>query len=167
MWTLYSISSPDPPPIGQLQIDRFILPARVVEIRDGEAVWAEESGASTLIAKKQSISKTRDFLNRTLASGAFREDYVYIALDAAEFLVKADIGLVASTACRLTGLEKRAVLLTKPYSGPRCPSSEGSDLAEAPAGDYTSVCPLLEDSRLCSFSGTGGVPRTSGHIHDQ
>jgi hypothetical protein len=138
------------PPIGQLQIDRFILPARASKSEMGKRYGRRSWGASTLVAEKQSFSKREaPSIDSWQVVHSVRTMYTSPWMPRSS-LVKADVGLV--------GIYYVSVDRFGEAGGPA---------AGVPAGEYTLVCPLLEDPRLCSFSGTGGVPRTSGHIHDQ
>lgn len=120
--------------LDQLPLERFIGPARVIEIRDPEAIRAEELRQHHIQPGARVLFKTRN--SSLWRDPSFHRDAVYIAPDAAEHLVAVGVGLVgidylsvdpchsATHPAHHTLLSKGIIIL------------EGLDLSGVHAGDY-------------------------------
>ncbi|OLE55733.1 MAG: hypothetical protein AUG51_02040 [Acidobacteria bacterium 13_1_20CM_3_53_8] len=143
--------------VEEIPLDVLIGMATVVEIPDdvsvidaGKLPWLEMSGATRVLFKTRNSSFWSD-----LAQG-FREDFTYIAPDAARALVERGVRLVGMDylsvekfqsedhLTHVTLLEKSVVIL------------EGLDLREVPAGRYELICLPL---KIVGASGDGAPAR--------
>ena len=140
--------------VEDLELDKLVGSCRVVEI-DGSVIAIEPEHLPHLIGVERLLFKTRnsDFWTEP----GFREDFTYIAPEAAELLALKEIKLVGidylsvekfgSTdfATHKILLEKEIVIL------------EGLDLRAVPAGDYEIVCLPL---KYIGGTGDGAPART-------
>ncbi|MCY7374885.1 MAG: cyclase family protein [Pyrinomonadaceae bacterium] len=142
--------------VDQLDFGKLLGKCRVVEI-DKSVMAIETAHLENLEGVERILFKTRNsnFWN-DLAQG-FRQDFTYIAPDAAKALVNLGIKLVGidylsverfgseDFATHITLLEKEVVII------------EGLDLREVPAGDYELICLPL---KMVGGTGDGAPART-------
>jgi arylformamidase len=138
--------------VDALPLSSLCGPARVVEIRDPRSVGAGELEAAGLRGVTRVLFKTRN--GRLWDDPAFHEDFVYLAPDAARWLVDHGAVLVgldylsieafgaARPDAHLTLLEAGVIVV------------EGLDLRAPPVGDYELWCLPLKVA-----GGDGGPAR--------
>ena len=142
--------------VHELELKKLVGKCRVVEIE--KSVMAIEAkhienldGAERVLFKTRNSDFWNDFSQR------FRQDFTYIAPDAAKALVDLGIKLVGidylsvekfgaeTFDTHITLLEKEVVII------------EGLDLREVPAGDYELICLPL---KIVGGTGDGALART-------
>ena len=142
--------------VHELELEKLIGKCRVVEI-DESVTAIEAEHIVNLEGVERVLFKTRnsDFWNDF--SQGFRQDFTYIAPDAAKALVNLGIKLVGidylsvekfgaeTFDTHITLLEKEVVII------------EGLDLRAVPAGDYELVCLPL---KIVGGAGDGAPART-------
>ena len=79
--------------IDQMPFDATVGPARVIEIRDGQAVRAEELEQKKIQPRERILFKTRNS-PRCWKSKKFVKDFVYISESAAKFLAQRRVRMV-------------------------------------------------------------------------
>lgn len=79
--------------IDTMPLDQAIGPARVIEIKDREAVKPEELSKYNILKGERILFKTRNS-ERVYRTDEFTEDYVYISTEAAVFLAEKGIRVV-------------------------------------------------------------------------
>lgn len=126
--------------VGELPLERFILPARVVEIADPREVKRGELDKAGLENKRAVLLKTENSRSGLVVSGRFSERYAHIGEKAAEYLATIEVPLV--------GLDYYSI---DPFGTPDYPAHrillcagipvlEGINLDGVPEGDYTLIC---------------------------
>ena len=124
--------------IDQIPLDRFIGPARIVEI-DPETDCIEPKHLKQLRLKKGSCLLFKTKNSRLLKEPAFRNDYTYISPEAAEYLSKTGIKVIGLDYFTIEGLQypefpahrtllERGVLIL-----------EAIDLSNIEPGDYNLI----------------------------
>ena len=120
----------------------MIGPARVIGIRDPEAIRPEELAPHRLRRGERVLFKTRNSERR--GANAFVPDFVHVTAEAARHLADAGVLLVGIDYLSVGGYEKdggephRALLSAGIWI------LEGLDLSRVPAGDADLIClPLL------------------------
>lgn len=128
------------PSMETLPIDAVVGPARVIQIRDAEAVHPAELEPHALQPGDRVLFRTRNS-ERRLAEHEFATDFVYIAPDAARYLVERGVRTVGVDYLSVgafreeSGRETHRVLL-----GAGIWVIEGLNLADVEPGDYQLIC---------------------------
>lgn len=128
------------PGMSELPAERFILPARVLEIEDPRAVGLDELKSKDTGSGQAVLFKTANSRSGLVRSGRFTEKYVFIRKKAALHLATLKLPLI--------GIDYYSV---DRFGAPDYPSHrtllssgalilEGIDLAAVPPGDYTLIC---------------------------
>jgi arylformamidase len=142
--------------VHEIDPEKLIGPCRVVQVPEnvvaiGPQHVGDISGVSRILFKTQNSA----FWNKP--ETGFREDYSYLTLETAKYLVENDVVLVGidylsieksgspGHPVHVTLLEKEIVIL------------EGVDLREVPAGDYGLICMPL---KYIGAGGDGAPART-------
>ena len=144
-------------PLADLSLDLFIGEAQVVEIPasvraiDDTHLAAHDTGAIARV-----LFKTRNSAFWENSKGHFREDYTYLAPDAARTLVTRGVRLVGIDYLSIekfnpVRFETHLILLSNGVV-----IVEGLDLREVPAGLYELICLPL---KIASGSGDGAPAR--------
>ena len=136
--------------LDQVPLQVFVGQARVVEISDPVSVKATALRDLGLASAERVLFKTRN--SQLWSEAEFREDFVYIESDAAQYLV--DLGM------RLVGIDYLSVDRYGDGSSPAHNTllgngvviAEGLDLSAADQGTYTLVCLPLK------IPGADGAP---------
>jgi arylformamidase len=132
--------------------ERFCGRARVIAIRDPLAITAAELAGHAIGADEIVLFRTRNSEERLLERPAFQPGYVYLAPDAAAYLVQRQV--------RLVGIDYLSV---DPPDDPALPAHhillgagvfilEGALLSAVPSGLYELLCLPLR------ISGADGAP---------
>ena len=130
----------DAPSMDTLPIEAVVGHARVIQIRDAEAVRPEELEACALQPGDRVLFRTRNS-ERRLADQEFATDFVYISPDAARFLVHKGVRTVGVDYLSVgafreeSGRETHRVLL-----GGGIWIIEGLNLAYVEPGDHEMNC---------------------------
>jgi arylformamidase len=128
------------PGMSELPVERFILPARVLEIENPRAVGLDELQSKDTGSGQAILFKTANSRSGLVRSGRFSEKYVFILEKAALHLAALKLPLV--------GIDYYSVdpFGSHDYSSHRILLAagtfilEGIDLAAVPPGDYILIC---------------------------
>jgi arylformamidase len=124
-------------PVDQVTIDRFIGPARVIEIPDSvQVIDAAELDRHAWTGAERVIFRTRSSVRGWMKSRAFRRDFAYVAPDAAKRLADAGVKLVGIDYLSSEQFGAPAPLTHRTLLGAGIPIVEGLDLTNVSAGDY-------------------------------
>ena len=140
------------PGIDTMPIDAVVGPARVVQIRDPQAVQVVELEPLALEPGERVLFRTRNS-ERRLADSPFVTDFVYIAPEAARFLVERGVRTVGVDYLSVgafrdeLGRETHRILL-----GGGIWIIEGVNLADVAPGAYEMICLPLK------LVGSDGAP---------
>ena len=122
--------------ITSLSLDVLVGPVRVVAVTDADAITAESLARLDLSGVSRLLFRTR---NSSLSRDRFHEDFVGLALDAAQWLVEHGI--------RLAGVDYFSVerwgsdgSVHRALLGAGVAVVEGLDLRDVPPGDYMLFC---------------------------
>ncbi len=144
--------------IDAVPLDKFIGTALVLEITDDvRAITADHVSAQKLNGATRVLFKTRNSSFWSNSPGEFREDFTYIAPDAARALVAQNVQLVGIDYLSVEQFasehyETHTTLLANSIA-----IIEGLDLRAVTAGTYELICLPL---RIASGSGDGAPART-------
>ena len=140
---------PDGKTMEQVDTARLVGPARVVEVA-GEG----DIGADTLDALAASgalpqgieriLFKTRNTARALMQEDSFHEDYIAIAPDGAEWLVRHGVKTVGVDYLSVETFGGEAPHTHWTLLGAEVFVIEGLNLRDVPAGDYTLVCGALK-----------------------
>lgn len=125
--------------VDQLQLETLIGPARVVDVGDVPAITAEllhscDLGGATRVLFK---SRNSDFWPD---AKTFREDFVYIAPDAAQLLVERGMRLVGIDYLSVERFDFDEPTTHLTLLGANVVIVEGLALRDVPPGDYELLC---------------------------
>jgi arylformamidase len=147
--------------IETMPLDATIGRCRVVRIRDPESIKPGELEPLRLRRGERVLFKTRNSAEgvrgqrsapQSWANERFMEDFVYIAREAAEFLVKAGVRTVGVDYLSVGGYHKDSIETHLALLGARIWVLEGLNLAEVEPGAYEMVCLPLK------LVGSDGAP---------
>jgi arylformamidase len=113
-------------------------PARVVSIEDPRQIGVSELERAGLAGATRVLFRTRN--GRLWEEDAFREDYVFIAPDAARWLVDQGVRLVGIDYLSVEEFHGDAARTHHALLGAGVVIVEGLDLREPPPGDYELFC---------------------------
>jgi arylformamidase len=136
---------PDGSTISDMPVDATIGPCRVIEIKDQETIKVKELKPHNIKKGERLLFKTANS-PRTYESPKFQEHYVYLEIDAADYLVEKGIvlfGLDNITIGCYQDMESVGKTHTK-LLGAGIYILENLAMAGVPAGAYELLClPLL------------------------
>ena len=131
---------PDAPSMDALPIEAVVGRARVIQIRDAEAVRPEELEAHALQPGDRVLFRTRNS-ERRLTEQEFATDFVYVSPEAARYLAERGVRTVGVDYLSVgafreeSGRETHRVLL-----GAGIWIIEGLNLADVEPGEYELIC---------------------------
>lgn len=138
--------------MDEYPIERWILPAQVIEIKDPEVVRPAELEKANIRPGEALLLKTENSMSGRVMAGAFAEKYVYISPDAADFLVKKRVALLGIDYAGVDPYPLGDATAHHKLLGAGMLILEGINLRNVPIGSYTLFClPLL-------ISGAEGAP---------
>jgi arylformamidase len=120
--------------IDALPLEPLIGPARVIRIADPKAVRGEELADHALAAGERVLLRTRNSESPWWEE-EFHDDFVGVALDAAELLVEAGVALVGVDYLSVGDADTHRALL-----GAGVVVVEGLKLTDVEPGEYELVC---------------------------
>jgi arylformamidase len=138
--------------MDQYPIERWILPAQVVRIKDKEAVRSAELKHLDIRPGEALLVKTENSMIGRVASGVFSEKYVYISPEAADFLVSKKVGLLGIDYAGVDSFPLGDAPIHSKLLGADMLLLEGINLKDVPEGRYTLFCLPLK------VSGAEGSP---------
>ena len=127
-------------PVDQVELDRLIGPARVLDIPDSvQAIDSVELNRHDWKNANRVLFRTRSSLRGWMGSREFHRDFAYIAPDAAQLLANAGIRLVGVDYLSSEQFGAPAPRTHQILLGKGIPIVEGLDLRPIGAGDYDLV----------------------------
>jgi arylformamidase len=124
-------------PIDKVPLDRFIGPARVIEIADDvQAITASELEKHQWRGAPRILFRTRSSIRGWMTSPLFHRDFANIAPDAAQLLADANTQLVGIDYLSAEQFGAPAPRTHQILLGKGIPIVEGLLLTNAPGGDY-------------------------------
>ncbi len=125
--------------MDDIPFDAVIGPARVVEIKDKEAVKPAELKKLKLRKGERILLKTR---NSAVAwkKPEFDKDFVYISKEAAQYLVDCGIQTIGIDYLSVGGFYKDGIETHHILLGAEMWIIEGLDLSKVKPGDYDLIC---------------------------
>lgn len=137
-------------PLDKIPLETFIGPCRLLDC-------TASVGAVTIAdLKHHQVKKAQRILVKTQNSlrgfEKFRDDYIYLDGDAADYLAELGIALFGID---YFSVKQRGSKDQRPHTsllGKNIPIIEGLDLSQVPAGNYTLICLPLK------FTGIEGAP---------
>lgn len=144
--------------VDELPLDVLIGAARVVEIdKNADSITAEHIENADLDGVTRVLFKTRNSdLWNDLGQG-FKKDFVFIAPDACELLIKKGVKLVGIDYLSVEEFEPPDHSTHKLLLGNNIIAIEGLDLRSVAAGDYELICLPL---KIAGGTGDGAPART-------
>ncbi len=133
----------------ELPLDALCGPARLVRINDPQAVRVDELERADLRGVERVLFQTRN--GELIDDPAFRRDYVYLAPEAAEWLVERGVRLVGIDYLSIEAFGAEP-LVHRTLLGANVVIVEGLDLRQPPPGDYELWCLPLK------IAGSDGAP---------
>ncbi len=131
--------------IDKMPLDATIGRARVIEIKDTEAIKPEELTGHRIRRGERILFKTRNS-SRVWQTDAFIEDFVFISGEAADFLVKRGVKAVGIDYLSVGGYQRNAGDVHRILLGGGVWIIEGLDLSRVKPGRYDLIClPLKLD----------------------
>jgi arylformamidase len=126
--------------IDRVALERFIGPARVIEIPDSiQAIDAAELGRHEWRGAERVLFRTRSSTHGWLTSPSFHRDFAYIAPDAAQLLADANVQLVGVDYLSAEQFGASAPRTHQILLGKGIPIVEGLALAGVRGGDYDMI----------------------------
>lgn len=146
---------PDGSTISDMAVDATIGPCRVIEIKDTESIKKAELEKNNIKKGDRILCKTVNS-PKTYESPKFVEEYVYLDINAADYLVEKGVLMFGLDAITI-GYWKNEESVVKTHQkllGAGIYILENCALANVPAGEYELLClPLL------MFNGDAGPSR--------
>lgn len=125
--------------LDRMPLEATIGPARVIEIKDREAVKVEEIRNARIKAGERILFKTRNS-RQAWKTDEFDEDFVYISRDAAAFLARAKVMTVGIDYLSVGGFKKDGVETHHALLGAGIWVIEGLNLGKIKPGRYELCC---------------------------
>ncbi len=126
--------------LDEVPLERFCGRARVIHIRDRQAITAEELAGYTIDPGDLVLFHTRNSEERLLERPAFVKDYVYLTPAAASELVRRQAGLVGIDYLSVDPPDDRALPAHHILLGAGVLILEGAALAGVAPGTYQLIC---------------------------
>ncbi len=134
--------------IDHMPLDTTVGPARIIEINDEESIKPRDLAVHRIRRGQRILFKTRNS-SRVYRTDDFVEDYVFLTIEAARFLVEKGVRLVGVD-CLSVGAIKDPDSLDETHRvllGGGIYILEGLDLSRVEAGRYELVCLPLRLAR--------------------
>jgi arylformamidase len=128
----------DGPTVDELPLEILMGKARVVELSVSEKIERDDLEALDLRDDIRLLIKTR--MSGQLRQRRFEEHFVYLAPDAATYLVQAGLKLVGIDYLSIEKFASRTYEAHKALLGAGVVVVEGLDLSEVDPGEYDMVC---------------------------
>ncbi len=142
---------PGGPAVDSFSLEVAIGPARVLEIRDGESVKAEELRSQRIKIGERILLKTKNS-SRPWAEEPFKPHFVYLSTEAADFLASKKPKLLGIDYLSIGGYKKNGRQAHEALLKAGAWVLEGLDLSRVRAGVYEMICLPLK------ISGADGAP---------
>ena len=133
-------------------IERWILPAHVVSIKDREVVRPDELKNLDIEPGEALLFKTANSLSGQATSGVFSESFVYMSPAAADFCVEQKVGLVGFDYTTVDKYSQEYFPVHQKLLENEILILEAVNLKDVPPGRYTLFCSPLK------IKGAEGAP---------
>ncbi|MBK8189495.1 MAG: cyclase family protein [Vampirovibrionales bacterium] len=130
---------PDGQTLDEMPLSIFVGPARVFEIADPCAITVEELEAFDWAGVSRALFKTKNSA-RPWFHEPFHENFVYVSLAAADFLIARGVRLIGVDYLSVEAFDSVGAPCHKRLLGAGVALLEGLYLAQATAGDYDLTC---------------------------
>jgi arylformamidase len=130
--------------IDDYPVQRFILPAQVVHIKDKKAIRPSELKNLDIRPGDALLFKTDNSISGRSVSGVFCESFVYMSLEAADFCVDEKLSLVGIDYGTVDRYIDKNFPTHLKLLGNGILILESINLKEVPPGRYTLFCPPLK-----------------------
>ena len=126
-------------PVDQLPVSVLVGPALVVEMPVEQEINAADLEAAAIPSgTERLLFKTRN--SRLLDDEDFRRDFVYVALDAARWLVERGVRLVGIDYLSVEQMDAEPNIVHQTLLGAGVVIVEGVDMRQVPPGPYLLAC---------------------------
>lgn len=125
--------------IDQVSLDIIMGNACIIEIKDGESIKPDELKPHRIGRGERILFKTKNS-SHVRQSNSFVEDFVFISIEAARFLVECDVSLVGIDYLSVGGYKRNGSEVHKALLAAGIWIIEGLDLSKVSAGEYELVC---------------------------
>ena len=126
--------------IDEYSAGDFILPALVIDVKDGESIRACELAGTDIRPGDAVLFKTRNSTAGLSGNGVFTEGYIYMTPDAADVCVEKGACLVGIDYITIDRYSDRAFPVHHRLLENGVLILEGVDLSAVPPGRYTLFC---------------------------
>lgn len=127
-------------PLDHYPLERFILPAQVIGIQHPDAVGREELERLEIASGHALLFRTRNSTSGQCRAGRFREDYVALTPEAAQFCLERQAPLVGIDALSIDLYTAPGFPVHHLLLGQGILVLEGLDLGGAAPGFHTLIC---------------------------
>jgi len=121
-------------------LEKFVLPARVLRIRDPSSITRRELEQKGVPEKEALLFKTANSESGLLSSGVFSEDYVSLSMEAAELCLEKKAPLLGLDCSSLDRYGDFSYPVHRKVLRNGTLILENIDLKEVPEGHYTLFC---------------------------
>lgn len=125
--------------LDKMPLDATVGPARVIEVESRKSVSAEELRPHGIGEGERVLFKTANS-ERCWRTDEFLEDYVYVSLEAAEYLAGLRVRAVGVDYLSVAALDEFAAPTHIALLGAGVWIIEGLDLSKVEAGSYELIC---------------------------
>jgi arylformamidase len=126
--------------LDQYEAGDFILPARVIEIRDKLSVRPAELESLTIGAGEALLFRTNNSMSGQSRNGTFSEQFVYLSPEAADICIEKKVKLVGLDYITVERYGDQEFPTHRRLLENDIPILEGIHLKNVPAGNYTLIC---------------------------
>lgn len=132
--------------IDKMPLDATVGRARVIEIKDTEAIKPAELARHRIRRGERILFKTRNS-PRAWKTDSFVEDFVYVTKEAADFLVQRGVKTVGIDYLSVGGYKRDGSAVHQSLLEAGIWLIEGLDLSQVQAGSYDLICLPLKLAR--------------------
>ena len=126
--------------IDQFPVQRFIVPALVVDISNRIRIEPAELENTPVQPGEAILFKTRNSKESLADSGIFREDFVYLSEEGADWCLRKAVGLVGIDYVSIEPFADKGSPVHHKLLDKGILILEGINLKEVPVGSYTLYC---------------------------
>lgn len=126
--------------IDEIEVEKFILPAKVIEITDPFEIKLEELEKHSIPENQALLFKTRNSIDGISYNGVFTKDFVHLTEESAEYCVKKRVPLVGIDYITIEKVGNEGNPVHKKLLENGVIILEGINLKDVPSGDYVLIC---------------------------
>lgn len=131
---------PDGKTIDQFPVEKFVLSAHVVHIRNDALIEPRELESVNVRPGQAILFKTQNSTTGRIENGVFQEDFVYLSPEGADWCVHKRVGLVGIDYSSIEKYGSTTSPVHRKILGNDILILEGINLKEVPVGKYTLYC---------------------------